>query len=337
MVRKTAFVGLLLASLLTTGPALAQKKTMWTSERPDGHAPAGVMADFLVMNRDLYIGVRFYQENFRGTSLGTVPVSSDDVLDFFTVAPLTLDKETAELELRFGLNGLATLEASMPFTRAEMLSTTDAVFFETSSKTYGDVSLRALFHVLELEEYRVSVMLGGTIPTGKLKNRDTGPFAVSEILPYAMQGGSGTPDILAGVTFLTQNEVASVGAQINTVTRVAENGRGYRLGDEFSLSVWGAHTLSDWVSVSIRGLYETWGDVTGSEPETDGAIDPGANSFAQGGQRLQIPFGVNLFLRDGPFNGHRLLVEWYYPVHQDLNGPQLSADGTIVVSWQTFF
>ena len=336
MVRKTAFASVLLACLLTRAPVLAQTPR-WTSEHPDGHAPAGVMAEFLILNRDLYVGVRFYQEQFRGTSLGTAPVSSDDVLDFFTVAPLSLDKETAELDLRLGLFGFVTLQASMPISQADRLSTTDAVFFETSSKTYGDVSIRGLFDVLEMNEYRMSLTLGATVPTGRINKRDATPFAAGEILPYAMQGGSGTPDVLAGLTFLVQNEVASVGAQINSVTRVVDNRRGYRLGDEYSFSVWGAHNLSDWVSVSMRGLFETWGDVTGSEPGTDGAIDPGANSFAQGGERLQIPFGVNLFFRDGPLNGHRLLVEWYYPVHEDLNGPQLSAERTFVVSWQTFF
>ena len=124
MVRKTAFTSVLLACLLTTAPVLAQT-ARWTSERPDGHAPAGVMADFLILNRDLYIGVRYYQEQFRGTSLGTVPISSDDVLDVFSVAPLTLDKETAEVDLRLGLFGFVTLQASMPFTQAEMLSTTE--------------------------------------------------------------------------------------------------------------------------------------------------------------------------------------------------------------------
>ena len=336
MVRKTAFTSVLLACLLTTAPILAQTAS-WTAERPDGHAPAGVMAEFLILDRDLYVGVRYYQEKFTGTSLGTEPISSDDVLDFFTVAPLSFDKQTAEVDLRLGLFSFVTLQASMPISQAERLSATDAVFFETSSRTYGDVSIRGLFNVLEMNEYRMSLNLGATIPTGRINKQDATPFATSETLPYAMQGGSGTPDILAGLTFLVQNEVASTGAQINTVTRVVDNRRGYRLGDELSISVWGAHNLSDWVSVSVRALYGKWGDVTGSEPGTDGAIDPGANSFAQGGERLQIPFGVNLFLREGPFGGHRLSLEWYYPVHQDLNGPQLATDRTLVVSWQTFF
>ncbi len=336
MVRKMASAGVLLACLLTTAPALAQR-LQWTPERPDGHAPAGVTSDFFILNRDVYVGLRFYQETFRGTNVGTLPILADDVLNFFTVTPLALDKQTAELDLRVGLFGFVTLQASMPVTKAEMLNTTDAVLYQTSSETYGDVSIRGLFNLLEMNEYRLSLTLGGTIPTGKLKMSDTGASGASEILPYVMQGGSGTFDVLAGLTFLNQNEVASVGAQGDAVIRVVDNRRGYRLGNEYSFTAWGAYNLSDWVAVSMRGLYETWGDVRGSDPGTDGTSDPSANSFAQGGERFQIPFGISFFLREGPAAGHRLLFEWYYIIHQDLNGPQLSAERSLVVSWQTFF
>ena len=336
MVRKMASAGVLLACLLTTAPALAQR-LQWTSERPDGHAPAGVMSDFLILNRDLYVGLRFYQEKFRGTNFGTLPILADDVLDFFTVAPLALDKQTAELDLRIGLFGWVTLQGSMPVTKAEMLNTTGAVLYQTSSETYGDVSIRGLFSLLEMDEYRLSLTLGGTIPTGKLKKSGQGVSGAGEILPYAMQGGSGTFDVLAGLTFLNQNEVASVGAQGDAVIRVMDNRRGYRLGNEYSFTAWGAYNLSDWVAVSMRGLYETWDDVSGSDPGTDGTSDPSANSFAQGGERFQIPFGISFFLREGPAAGHRLLFEWYYIVHQDLNGPQLAAESGLVISWQTFF
>ena len=210
-------------------------------------------------------------------------------MDFFSVAPLRQDKKTAEVDLRLGLFSFVTVAASLPFIRSEMLNTDDVAFYETSSDALGDVSVRGLFDILEMDEYRVSLTLGGTIPTGKIKKRDTTPFAVREILPYPMQGGSGTFDILAGLTFLTQNDVASVGAQVNSVIHVVDNRRGYRLGDRFSFSVWGAHNLSDWVSVSLRGFFETWGDVTGSEPGTDGVFDPSANSFAQGGSECRSP------------------------------------------------
>ena len=160
---------------------------------------------------------------------------------------------------------------------------------------------------------------------------------VQGVLPYTMQGGSGTPDILVGGTFQVQNEVASMGAQINSVIHIMHNNRRYRLGDAYDITVWGAYNVTDWVSFSLRGLFEHQGDIKGSDSRMDGSVDPLANPFAQGGERVLIPFGVNLYLREGRAAGNRLSIEYYYPVHEDLNGPQMSVDQTLVISWQTVF
>lgn len=47
--------------------------------------------------------------------------------------------------------------------------------------------------------------------------------------------------------------------------------------------------------------------------------------------------GLNLYFLDGLAGGSRLSVEYYYPVHEDLNGPQLSARSSVVASWQVVF
>jgi len=46
-----------------------------------------------------------------------------------------------------------------------------------------------------------------------------------------MQGGSCSLDILAGGTFQVQNDIASIGAQINSVIRFKNNNKRYRPGD----------------------------------------------------------------------------------------------------------
>jgi hypothetical protein len=115
------------------------------------------------------------------------------------------------------------------------------------------------------------------------------------------------------------------------------NRKKYRLGDEFAFTVWGAYNVTDWVSFSLRGIFEHQAEIKGSDLRTDGSVDPLANPFAQGGERVIIPFGMNLYFRDGMAAGHRLSIEYYYPVHEDLNGPQMSVSRTLVVSWQTVF
>jgi len=91
------------------------------------------------------------------------------------------------------------------------------------------------------------------------------------------------------------------------------------------------------VSFSIRGVFENQAEIKGSEARTDGSADSLANPFAQGGERVLIPLGMNLYFRDGMAAEHRLSIEFYYPIHEDLNGPQMSISRTLVVSWQTVF
>ena len=223
----------------------------------------------------------------------------------------------------------------MPFIQNTALKETDFVFFETASDVLGDVAARVLLDFLEMDGYRASATLGMTLPTGKLGKR--GPTATStrDVLPYPMQGGSGSPDILLGGTFLVQNDVASIGVQFNSVLRFFFNQRGYRLGNRHDFSVWGAYNFSDWASFSMRGLFESWGTIDGFDPRTNGSVDPLANPFAQGGSRVLVPFGFNLFFREGTASGHRLSVEYYYAIHEDLNGPQMSLERALVISWQT--
>ena len=84
MNRKIVATGVLLTGLLVAMPVLAQDY-VWTSDRPDGHAPAGVKSDFLLPMGKIYVGYRYNAEKFRGTLIGTQVVSDAEILDFFAV------------------------------------------------------------------------------------------------------------------------------------------------------------------------------------------------------------------------------------------------------------
>ena len=339
MARKIASACVLVAGLSVVTPVLAQTPE-WSADRPDGHAPAGVLADYTLEKGDVYFGYRYYRTDFEGTLVGTQPFFSDDVLDFFTVAPLTLQRQQHEVEVRFGLDDDVTLEIAIPFVMNSMVSITeDDVFFETRSNDIGDLSARLLFDLLEMDEYRMHLMVGATVPTGGISDQDETPLdgGATQVLPFPMQTGVGHVDILGGLSFAKQNEVASFGAQANVTLRSMDNSRDYRLGDQFEFTAWGAYNISNWLSFSARGLYQSLGPTEGFDSRTDGEADPSANSLAQGGERVYIPFGFNLYFQEGAAGGSRLSVEYYYPVHEDLNGPQLSASGSVVASWQVVF
>ncbi len=70
MDRTIVSAGVLLASLLVAMPALAQE-LVWTSDRPDGQAPAGVKADFTLPGGEISVGFRYSRERFEGSLIGT--------------------------------------------------------------------------------------------------------------------------------------------------------------------------------------------------------------------------------------------------------------------------
>jgi hypothetical protein len=67
-----------------------------------------------------------------------------------------------------------------------MLNETSTTFYESASEALGDVSIRGLFDLLEKDEYRLSLSLGATLPTGKIGKKGTTATLTKGVLPYAM-------------------------------------------------------------------------------------------------------------------------------------------------------
>ena len=66
-----------------------------------------------------------------------------------------------------------------------------------------------------------------------------------------------------------------------------------------------------------------WRTFIGSDPGL--ATNPTPEESAQPAEahRLDLLFGINVYVPKGPLKGSRLMVEGGIPVYQDLDGPQL--------------
>ena len=64
---------------------------------------------------------------------------------------------------------------------------------------------------------------------------------------------------------------------------------------------------------------------------------PTVRETLRGGDRIDVPLGLNYYFADGPLKGHRIAAEYTIPVWQDLNGPQLQSDGVLTIGWQKSF
>jgi hypothetical protein len=75
------------------------------------------------------------------------------------------------------------------------------VNFTTKSKGIGDVSLLGMYRILRSGNHEFLVSGGVSLPTGSIDKTDTTPAGPNRPLPYAMQPGSGTFDLLPGLTY----------------------------------------------------------------------------------------------------------------------------------------
>jgi hypothetical protein len=338
MVRKI----LLIATLLAVGsPLVAQEEAVWSSRRPDGQAPLGVVGARVLDQGEFQITYRFVKHNSKGVWEGTDSLFLFETLDFFTVAPLALENITHWVGVAVAATPDLTLTANMSFSqrRREHYTETGVVpYYAIDVDKIGDLEITGLYEVFREGTYRAHVQLGALIPTGSFDVTAETPFAAEEPLPYDMRPGGGTFAVLPGFTVAAQNEFGTVGAQVRGAMFLGTNSEEYAPGDRFEATGWASYRANDYFSFSGRVHYETWRGIEGRDQRLDRFRDPGNEAEFLRGERVYMPLGVNFYLPEGSrFAGHRLALEWLFPVHQEYDWPQLGADWGVTVGWQAVF
>jgi len=308
----------------------------WSGARPDGHAPVGVMGDHTHHAGRFMLSYRYMYMSMDGIRTGTNNVSSRQVLEDYMVAPLEMDVQMHMLGLMYAATDYLSIMGMVPYIKKSMNHLTRmGERFKTESEGFGDIKLTGLVKVFDNYAQRIHLSAGMSFPTGSIDEKDDTPMG-PHLLSYPMQLGSGTFDLLPGITYLGQHSNVSWGAQVSGVIRLGENDRDYRLGNRLDATAWGAYDWFNWVSTSARMDWQSWGNVHGADPALDPAMMPGANPHNQGGNRLDLLFGMNFYVPEGPklIKGQRLAVEFGFPIYQDLDGPQLETDWVLWLGWQ---
>jgi len=332
--------------------------------RADGHAPIGVMGDHLHNKGEWMLSYRFMRMNMEGNRIGTDEVSPETIVTtvpnrFANPAigqPPTLRVVPTEMVMDMHMLGAMyaptndlTLMATVPFIRKEMdhitfrgpAGTVRRGTFTTKSEGVGDIKLSGLFRLYDGAIHHVHLNMGISAPTGAVDEEDqvltpTGATPTLR-LPYAMQLGSGTWDLLPGITYNARVGDLSWGAQYRAEVRLeSENGEGYALGDKQTATGWVAYQWAPWISTSLRTSFMTQDSIDGIDAQIVAPAQT-ANPDNYGGERLDILGGVNLIVPEGALKGNRFALEVGVPVYQDLNGPQMEIDWTLMVGWQKAF
>jgi hypothetical protein len=328
---------------LALGTSTARADGGGALPRPDAHAPISVMGDHMHAKGEWMLSYRTMRMHMEGNRDGTHGVSDAEVLRDFLVAPTQMDMEMHMFGAMYAPADRATLMVMLPYVRKDMDHVTRTGYtFTTHAEGLGDVRGTALVRLFENEVHHLHANLGLSFPTGDIDERDQTPMGRMR-LPYPMQLGSGTWDLLPGLTWTARWPHWSAGAQALGTIRLGHNSHHYRFGNEVQVQAWGARLLAPWLSASLRASYRAWGDVHGADPGLEPSMPvpapvvPTADPNLRGGQSLELGGGLNVVLPFRPLRGHRLAVEVSGPVWQNLDGPQLESDWTVIAGWQLAF
>lgn len=330
--------------------------------RADRHAPIGVMGGNMMMSGKWMLSYRYMRMAMDGNRIGTDQVSPEEIVTSvpnrfagLPGQPPTLRVVPTEMTRRmhmFGamyaptnwltLMGMASyVDKSMDHVTFQGPEGTDRLgTFTTESEGVSDTKLVGLIRLLEAEGHHVHLNAGISLPTGTITERDSilTPMNTRPTvrLPYPMQIGSGTFDLLPGVTYRGRQGDLGWGAQYFGTVRLDDNDEDYKLGNEHRLTAWGSYAWARWISTSFRVTGRTLGDIDGIDPKIVGPVQTADPDF-QGGERIDLALGINLAGQDGLLRGTRFGVEVAVPVHQDLNGPQMEGDWMVTVGLKRMF
>ena len=352
--RKTLAVAML-AAVISTDVKADSGMTM----RPDSHAPIGVMGDHMHMSGEWMFSYRFMTMDMQDNLKGSNGIDPDSIVTseanrFFgtpgqpptlRIVPLEMTMDMHMLGLMYAPSDKVTLMLMANYLDKSMnhvtymggAGTTELGNFRTGTSGWGDTTLTSLLSFPHSGPVNAHAILGLSFPTGSTDETDRILTPMNMMptvrVPYPMQIGSGSIDPIVGVNLSGGGDRLGWGAQWRSTFRASDNDEDYSLGDEHRITGWMSWLLADQVSGSLRLEYFKRDNISGRDPQIIGPVQT-ADPNRQGIDRLDLVVGFNVVAADGALKGWRLAVEYFTPLDQDLDGPQLETDGQLIIGVQ---
>tara|TARA_B100001123_G_scaffold342356_1_gene388408 strand:- start:4425 stop:5432 length:1008 start_codon:yes stop_codon:yes gene_type:complete len=310
----------------------------WTASRPDGHAPLGVMGDHMHAKGEWMASYRFMSMDMDGLRSGSndVTVSSQLGMMKYGMVPTKMTMDMHMFGAMHAVSDKLTVMGMVNYIENDMdMKMMSGMTSSVKNSGLGDLKISGLYDLKTWDhDRRLHLNLGLSLPIGSIKEKDSSGF-----FGYPMQLGSGTWDLLPGITYLGQSGDYSYGAQASGVLRIGENSRNYTLGENVAATVWGARKLSDSLSVSLRLRGLNTGNVDGEDADIATRLasmmdSPSFDPSSRGREEVNLGLGVNYYIREGQLKGHRFAVEWETPIKEDFDGVQMKIDSIWTVGWQ---
>lgn len=292
------------------------------------HAPIGVMGDHTHDAASNMVSYRWMSMSMSDLSADNKSITPGSLAGRYMMAPKKMKMNMHMLGLMRGLSHKITIMSMLSYQEKRMTSvkTMTGDLMSMHSNGISDLHLSGLFLLKKTHTQTALMQLGLTLPIGSISKKNE----MGAVMPYGMQLGSGTPDlILSSTTSLTYDR-ASLGGQVGTRIRLGQNRHHYRLGHQVHLSAWTAVDILPFMSLSLRLLFTQSGHIQGKDTRMtthSPAADPTVSRH-----HTSASIGSNIMIRST-----RIALEYTMPIQQSISGIGLQKSAQFTIGAQQSF
>lgn len=303
--------------------------------------PSNVLGTHTHMKGEWMIGYQYMFMDMSQLADGTQKLSAAAVLTDFNVTPTAMQMQSHMAHAMYAPSDDLTFFGMASYhTKSMDHLTWTGVEFTTRSAGFGDIKLGGLYQLYRknFDAHRIILEGSVSLPTGSIERQDflANPVAGKRKLPYTMQIGSGTFDVMPGVKYVGTGDNNAWGAELEFIIRLGKNKNGYALGNILQAGVWYRHQVNDWLAPFIQVNFIKVGNIRGEDPDLSPILVPTTDPARYGYRRIDVQTGVNIFLQ-GALEGNKVAIEVFRPIYQSLNGPQLRTQWHLRGGWQWAF
>jgi len=305
--------------------------------------PAGVSLSHLHSKGEWMISFQSMFMKMDGLLSGTNEISENEIFMDYLMSP---DKMSMNMYMMMGMYGISnrfTAMVMLNYLKQDM----EMNMFSAGGHVHGgsegsnihlmntsgisDAQTHLLFSLYENEKSLLMLSAGINLPLGSIEEKAplTDPMYPDMRYPYAMQNGSGTFDIIPGITYTYQKGKSTCSIQQTYYAPLNSNSVGYRKGNESMTQAWFAYKWLPFLSSSFRTQFLATGKIIGSDSQLYAFTEPAANPANYGGERIQLFAGTQFSLRRPFWKHFRMGAEYGFPVFEDLSGIQMKTSGIL--------
>jgi hypothetical protein len=315
--------------------------------------PPGVITDHIHAKGEWMAAYEYMDTRMKGDRIGTTRASDDMIYaQNYIMAPEAMSMKMHMVMLMYGVTDRLSVMAMSGYAACNMTMNMDMAAMPGMTMKTGNMTMRStssgltdtrvygLYNLSKKESQRIITSMGITTPTGTINARGTTMLGEDQRMAYDMQPGTGSWNIMPGITYVYDKSTCSFGADAGADIKLSYNRLGYRQGNVYHASAWASHSLLSFVSGSLRAEEIVTGKISGSDNSLTISgynLDPTADPANYGGKLVNLYAGLNFHFQQPALKKIQLQFEYGIPVYQDLNGTQMSSRSSLLAGVQYRF